>query len=327
MENTIKKISDLKLQTTISLELDEETIIMSISQLKYGIHKGKLLLLTQNGMIKIINLITYKSDLTIENTHEDQVNSLNQLNDSRIISSSSDKTIKIFTIEEKEYKLDQTLEGHTYDVFDCKELSNNLLISCSNDGSLILWEKNAADNNYFLKEKIITKPDEISEIEEINDNLILAISVFDSCSQVSFWSLHPTFKLLNTIQDIETSGRSSYFKINDNIIGIVECENLGINIIDINKFEIIKKLKNVTPLDIICNVKWGNNIVFSEGPYFRRDDPENYVREYKIIGENCDNLQLVSEIKMPFNEKEFPSVMIVIDNNLILGFKDLKIYN
>ena len=300
---------------------------MSFSQLKYGIHKGKLLLLTQNGMIQIINLITYKSDITIEKTHEDQVNSLNQLTDSRIITSSSDQTIKIFSIEEKNYKLDQTLKGHTYDIFDCKELSNNLLISCSNDGSLILWEKNAADNNYFLKEKIDTKPDEFSEIEEINDNLIVTISVFDATSQVSFWSLNPSFKLLHTIKDIETSGRDSYFKINDNLIGIIECENLGINIIDINKFEVIKKLENVTPLDIVCNIKWGNNIIFSEGPYFRRDNPENYIREYKIIGDNCDNLELVSEIKMPFNEEEFATVMIVIDNTLVLGFKDLKFYN
>ena len=327
MENTKKKISELNLQTSISLELEEETIIMSLFKLKNGNHKGKLALLIQNGMILIINLLTYKTDIKIEKTHDDQVNSLRQLNDSRLITSSSDKTIKIFSIEENNYKLDQTLNGHTYDVFDCKELSNNLLISCSNDGSIILWEKNAADNNYFLKEKINTSPDEISEIEEINDNLIVTISVFDCVSQVSFWNLYPKFQLIKTINNIETSGRDSYFKINDNLIGIVECEDLGINIIDVNKFEIIKTLKNVTPLDIVCNVKWGNHILFGEGPYFRRDNTENYVREYKIVGENCDNLELVSEIKMPFNEKDFPSVMLIIDNTLILGFKDLKIYN
>ena len=225
---------------------------MSLFQLKNGNHKGKLALLIQNGMILIINLLTYKTDIKIEKTHDDQVNSLRQLNDSRLITSSSDKTIKIFSIEENNYKLDQTLNGHTYDVFDCKELSNNLLISCSNDGSIILWEKNAADNNYFLKEKINTSPDEISEIEEINDNLIVTISVFDCVSQVSFWNLYPKFQLIKTIKNIETSGRDSYFKINDNLIGIVECEDLGINIIDVNKFEIIKTLKNVTPLDIVC---------------------------------------------------------------------------
>jgi len=80
----------------------------------------------------------YECIKTIIEGHSNSVRVLLKLNDNYFISGSFDKTIKIWDI--KEFKCHQTLNKHSSNVFCILKLTNNNLISCS-DNTIILWEK------------------------------------------------------------------------------------------------------------------------------------------------------------------------------------------
>ena len=87
------------------------------------------------------NIIIWKNHEKIRylDGHNDQVNSLFKIDDNYIISSSSDKTIKIWDIKNMNYI--QELNGHN-DAINCViKLKNSSLASCSYDKTIKIWEQ------------------------------------------------------------------------------------------------------------------------------------------------------------------------------------------
>ena len=71
--------------------------------------------------------------------HENQVNSLFQIDKNYIASSSLDNTIKVWDIQNK--RCLQTLKGHSSNVTCVIKLHNNSLASCSYDKTIKIWEQ------------------------------------------------------------------------------------------------------------------------------------------------------------------------------------------
>ena len=69
---------------------------------------------------------------------------------------SGDKTIKLYNINENEYKVIQTLNEHKDEVNKIIELKNKQLVSCSCDNSIIFYNK---DNNEYKKDYSISQMD------------------------------------------------------------------------------------------------------------------------------------------------------------------------
>ena len=104
--------------------------------------KNYILLLNSNSTITIYTPIFYNLLLTIPNTiHFNQINKVTLLKNGKIITSSSDKTLNLISINYSlpKYNILQCLIGHSLDVWMCLELSDKNLASSSNDNTIIIW--------------------------------------------------------------------------------------------------------------------------------------------------------------------------------------------
>lgn len=95
---------------------------------------------SSDSTIKIINQKNYEIDITIA-SHTHSVLCITPSKDNKLISSSSDKTIKVFKISQFSYALLATLEGHSNWVWKVVLTLNNLIASCSWDNTIKIWEK------------------------------------------------------------------------------------------------------------------------------------------------------------------------------------------
>ena len=66
------------------------------------------------------------------------VNSLLLLSEKRLASCASDKTIKIYNMNNN-YHCDITIHGHTEGVYYTSQLANGKLISCARDQNIKIW--------------------------------------------------------------------------------------------------------------------------------------------------------------------------------------------
>ena len=100
------------------------------------LNDGRLVSGSYDKSIIIYNKQTYQPNIIIQE-HEDTVICLIQLKNGILASCSHDKTIKLFNIKENEYELIQTLNLHSNWIIKILELSNNYLISGSDDETII----------------------------------------------------------------------------------------------------------------------------------------------------------------------------------------------
>ena len=113
---------------------------------------GRFVTGSDDYSIIIYNNKTFKQDLIIKE-HNRAVTGLIQLNSGELVSCSNDYTIKLYDINETEYKVIQTLNEHTDYVTKIIELKNKQLVSCSCDKSIIFYNK---DKNEYKKDYSIS---------------------------------------------------------------------------------------------------------------------------------------------------------------------------
>jgi WD40 repeat protein len=115
--------------------------------------------------------------------HESWVTCLKKTDDStKLISSSLDKTIKIWNLET--FDLIKTLKGHEASVFEFDLISNDQkIISCSRDKSLRIWQISSGECLNNLK-----FDDPIFSLKSITDDLV-AIGLRSSESNLVIYSL------------------------------------------------------------------------------------------------------------------------------------------
>ena len=127
--------------------------------------------------------------------HNNSVNSLLLLRDGRLVSCSSDNTIKIYDMNNN-YHCDITIEGHKDSLFYISQLDNNKLISCSTDKSLKIWSINkySFHCDYTIKD---AHCDWINKIIPLSNNRMASCS---SDKMIKIWNSNFPYNLIKTLE-------------------------------------------------------------------------------------------------------------------------------
>ena len=178
------------------------------------------------------------------NEHSAAVTSLIVSSNGNLISSSSDKTLKIFKIEENvkndkislSYYLIQTINtNHGNNIIHVRELSSNKLVSCSLDTKLNFY---LSQNSNYSFEISIDMANPVYNILEVPDEkLVLSLNGI-----LKLFDLK-TRKIIKELKDI-----SCYADwVNDNLCLIkpnclITCGNSYIYVIDLVQFKLLNKV-------------------------------------------------------------------------------------
>ncbi|GIW22318.1 MAG: hypothetical protein KatS3mg068_1325 [Candidatus Sericytochromatia bacterium] len=199
---------------TLSLE---ENILLSKKDILCCLnYKDNIIIGTEDGTIKIYN-INLNNLYTFESAHNSSIYSLIIL-DGKLLSCSSDRTIKVWDIENK--KLLLTFLGHENHVYGLHKITENIFISYSLDRTIKMWDLN-------LK-KIIKVIKNLESSPMCLDNTKEFIFVGLGNGNINIYELK-TFKLINQFQAhnetinsiaisdkyIFSAGRDRYIKIWD----------------------------------------------------------------------------------------------------------------
>ena len=112
--------------------------------------------------------------IDINIVHKDFIVHIIQLKNNNLLSSCSDNFIRIFNIYENSYKIFQILFSHEKPVKKTIELNNDFLASCSWDKTIKIWNKNSK-GYYFLNETIF-KNNAVHSVYEISNDRIICVS-------------------------------------------------------------------------------------------------------------------------------------------------------
>ena len=104
-----------------------------------------------SGLIRIFDQIEFDQKLLI-NEHKGAIYSMYQIFNNCILTTSTDKLIKKILISKncEKYEVLSIFKGHKSSVYKAIELNEKLIVSCSDDGTIIIW---GAQNNNFKSDK------------------------------------------------------------------------------------------------------------------------------------------------------------------------------
>ena len=184
--------------------------------------------------------------------------------------------MKIYSINNNNYNLIDTLKGHTGNIRKIIEIQDNILISCSTDDKTMkIWKMN--NNKYDCINNLTIS--NILDVISINENKIVSFAVDNS---IIFWDNY--FKQIKKIELKAMSySCNSMQVINDNIllIGVTD----GIYIINTDNYQTINHFKNnISRVDSIIELSNGNILI---GCYDK--DSKHSLIEYKY--ENNELIQ------------------------------------
>jgi WD40 repeat protein len=242
--------------------------------------------------------------------HSAAVTSLIVASNGNLISSSCDKTLKIFKIEEStnktglslNYFLLQTINTtHSNNIIHVRELSSNKLVSCSLDTQLNFYLPQ--NNNYSLEITIDVPKAVYDFLEILNDQLVVSFAD----------SLH-LFSLKNRKFIKELKEISCYPDwVNDCLCllkqnHLVVCGNGYLYVVDLIQFKLLNKINTISNNISLCY--WNDRLFV--GTY------NGMIQEYKV-----DDMNLS---KISFKEKCHQNVIwqLLLDDegNLISCSQD-----
>ena len=266
-------------------------------------------------------IIVYDKNFThpdlVINEHSSSVSSLIVASNGNLISSSCDKTLKIFKIEENNnksglnlnYYLLQTINTtHSNNIIHVRELSSNKLVSCSLDTQLNFYVPQ--NNNYSLEITIDVPKSVYDFLEVLNDQLV--VSFADSLQLFSIKN-RKFIKELKEISCYTDWVNNCLCLIKQNYLAV--CGNSYLYVVDLIQFKLLNKINTNSSNISLCF--WNNRLFVGTN--------NGMIQEYKV-----DDMNLS---KISFKEKCHQNYIwqILIDNegNLISCSHDnyIKIWN
>ena len=217
------------------------------------LNDGRLISSFSDGLINIYNKDYHNIDIILK-VHNENVLYFTQLLDNRLITCSTDSTMKIVKIlNDNNYQVDQTLFGHNEQIEKVIQYNNNLLISISIDQNMKVWEKKENDLQY-----ICTRTIQYEEKQTNANAIIINKNEFAtlSCDVIKFWNLHfDNFKKITNIKPSIFS--QSMEMINYDLLCIVCKDYVGFCFIKISTHQIMLRIKG--PRVIFSLIKCKNN--------------------------------------------------------------------
>lgn len=239
--------------------------------------------------IKIFDLETYKCDLVLSG-HDNIVRHISTLNNECLISSSYDKTMKIWEIGKDFFKCIKTLLGHSDWVKFSFQISNDRIISGSNDQLFKIWSSVS-----YKCLKTIDKCKSIltSAIELKNKQYI----VTSTSSSISFWD-NVRFEQLKEIKEVFSLSENSMIELDNENLMVGSYQKIFIINSRTFSVETTVKISNKKIVSYISFLEVDKNrvLVGSTNGYIRCLDKNTYTKdgEAKAISSEC------VEVMIPF---------------------------
>ena len=227
----------------------------------------------EDGNISIssynLNEKKWKRDIYIKDAHkEGSVKSLCTLNNNRLLSGSSDYSIKVWNISDINLTLVQELKGkHTNDVTQVIPLSKGRFASCSWDNTVKVWK----DYTYSCL-STLEHDDWIGSILQSRGKEVLVSCGDNSSTGVTFWDLNNYTKQHN-IEGYSVSCSSHMIELfNGNIAISSKNEPYPIVIIDSNSYQVKKVIQSkelITGCSSLCMFDEYSFIYVYEGTFIK----------------------------------------------------------
>ena len=302
-------ISNINLENTIKINTKSIYCLLILND-------GRICSASNDSKINILNKFTYETEITID-IFQNGIYYISQLKNLNLICC-SEKIIKIIKILDKNKKSNklfeviQTLSKHSNIIWKVIELSDNNLISCSSDKTIIIWENK--NNFYKFKYFIPIFADSVRSILETKINEIVYTSFYEQ--KLFFYNLK-TRNQIKILSKIFCSGwNNDIFYYNENYIFIGG--NLNIYLINIKKYIIINSFE--TENFILSFLLIGNN-------YLLTGDNKGNIYQW-LFNEKEENLSLVSEKKENSSnnlEKCIYNIKLIDNKRLITATEDSTI--
>ena len=299
-------ISNINLENTIKINTKSIYCLLILND-------GRICSASNDSKINILNKFTYETEITID-IFQNGIYYISQLKNLNLICC-SEKIIKIIKILEKNknsnklFEVVQTLQKHSNIIWKVIELSDNNLISCSSDKTIIIWENK--NNFYKFKYFIPIFADSVRSILETKINEIVYTSFYEQ--KLFFYNLK-TRNQIKILSKIFCSGwNNDIFYYNENYIFIGG--NLNIYLINIKKYIIINSFE--TENFILSFLLIGNN-------YLLTGDNKGNIYQW-LFNEKEENLSLVSEKKENSSnnlEKCIYNIKLIDNKRLITATED-----
>ena len=302
-------ISNIYLENSIKINTQSIYCLLILND-------GRICSASNDSKINILNKYTYETEITID-IFQNGIYYISQLKNLNLICC-SEKIIKIIKILDKNKKSNklfeviQTLSKHSNKIWKVIELSDNNLISCSSDKTIIIWENN--NNFYKFKYFIPIIADSVRSIIETKINEIAYTSFYE---QKLYFYNTKTRNQIKILTKIFSSGwNNDIFYYNENYIFVGG--NLNIYLINIKKYIIINSFE--TDNYILSFLLMGNN-------YLLTGDNKGNIYQW-MFNEKEENLSLMSKkIEKSLNnlEKSIYNIKLIDNNRLITASEDSTI--
>ena len=217
-----------------------------------------------------LNEKKWKRDIYKKDAHKDgKVNSLCTLNNNRLLSGSSDHSIKVWTISDVDLTLIQELkEKHTNDVTQVIPLSKERFASCSWDSTVKIWK----DRTYSCLSTLGHDECWIGSILQLRGKEVLVSCGDNLTTGVTFWDLNKYNKQHN-IEGYGVNWSSHMIELSNGNIAISSRKDpYPIVIIDSNSYQVKKVIESkelITGCSSLCIFDENSFIYVYEGAFLQ----------------------------------------------------------
>ena len=278
---------------------------------------GRIASSSGDGSIKIYNNDNSYNLQLIINEHKEAINYFTQLENEKIISCSSDKTINIIKLNESNsYTLEQTLTEHNSSVNKILSPDEEFLISLSKGGEMKFWLTSETGGNFYC-DRTITFQSQNSNCDGLilNQNEFVTLSLKDKI--LNFYNIGDSGDdgdKITSIDNIDCIGWDILCLLDNNNLLCVGGES-QFYIIEISTHSIIKNI-NVEK-NIYSIVSDGNNIIYAGV----KDNEEYYsIYKYSFDKENLSFNYLNSKEKA--HSESIVTLLILPNLSLASGSDD-----
>ena len=226
--------------------------------------------------------------------------------------------------QNNEYKIIQILKGHNNIIRKILVFKDNILISCSMDKTIKIWELDILNNKYQLKNSTIMNDYEIDEdfnnIILLNEKILLYYSNNYGEGTIKFLNLN-TNKIIKNINDIKCETFDDSIIVYNNLMIICgECNN-NLYLIDLFNYQIVKTFEFISPVGLL-KLSNGNILIIEKSDIFR---DEYILVEYGIQEpHNLVQLRTSQRFNFIYNLLELQEnrLLTIDENNDIVIWKN-----
>ena len=210
----------------------------------YLLNDGRFAVCSSEFQISIFTISLFQVECIIEG-HSDTVTYVSQLEDGRLLSSSYDKTVKLWKQNDNKFIFEHSFEGHDNFVVKVIPLTNNRIASCSKDKKIKIWNVNTKE----LEATLLGHVYWVNCILKLRNRDILISGSATKDEKLRVWNLK-TYQMTRMISNVSCCYRNSMIEYKDNKV-LVGGHN-RIRLVDLIDY-VIERTIETTELGFICS--------------------------------------------------------------------------